>query len=109
MRLGEITLADDVVRLREIGLATGMAQGLPLWQQQGHKDWRVRACNDNVTRHMAPLVTAILVTTPTMHVVSRYSVATTMQLPKVKVAIPQQWGTQLGGEQSAIASQVKNS
>ena len=53
-RLREITLADDFVRLREIGLAAAMAQGLSLLQQQGHEDWRFCAHNDNVVRHMAP-------------------------------------------------------
>ena len=43
-------LADDVVRLREIALATTILQGLSLLQQQGCEDQRDRACDNDVAR-----------------------------------------------------------
>ena len=92
-KLGEITRVNNVARLRELVLLTTMSQGLSLLQQKVHKDCSDCACDDYVARFIDRLATTMLrsVTTPTMHFVSRYSVSTAIQIPKGKVAMPQQW------------------
>jgi hypothetical protein len=47
------------VRLKGIAPATKILQGLLLLQQQGHKDWKGCACNNDGARFIAPLVTTL--------------------------------------------------
>ena len=54
-----LTLANDIVRLREILLATTMLQGLSLLPQEGRADWRDRARDDEGARSIAPLRTTM--------------------------------------------------